>query len=406
MRIKLIFTVLIVCVLLCLSLIIGFAEDKAEIVKLEAENATGQYVTVDDAGASGGRFIGVDHTLDNENNIQYYLVYENAPKCTEIKMIYATPGMGDVVVYVEENGRNIAVGSIYFPPSGDWYPYGGDELEASAVGFYIPEGSKVTMIATGSVNIDYFEFIYNEEDVPKPEDGKQDEDVKNLNNVFLSDLKWVNSSCHNQESTFSVHTDRNYLFEPLQVAGTVYDKGLGMTSGHYEGAVFVEIDIEGLGFTTFASYVGLDDKTVPNLIESNAQFIVEVDGEEKARSGILKMGDDPELLVVDITGAKRLKLYTSPAGDGIGIDCCVWGNTALGRSTNVDEIFATPTPAPTPEPTPTAVPTDTPEKTGSSKNEDEQDNTKIYIIIVAAALVVAAIIVVISIKKKAKDKGI
>lgn len=122
MRIKLIFTVLIVCVLLCLSLIIGFAEDKAEIVKLEAENATGQYVTVDDAGASGGRFIGVDHTLDNENNIQYYLVYENAPKCTEIKMIYATPGMGDVVVYVEENGRNIAVGSIYFPPSGDWYP--------------------------------------------------------------------------------------------------------------------------------------------------------------------------------------------------------------------------------------------------------------------------------------------
>lgn len=284
--------------------------------------------------------------------------------------------------------------------------YGGDELEASAVGFYIPEGSKVTMIATGSVNIDYFEFIYNEEDVPKPEDGKQDEDVKNLNNVFLSDLKWVNSSCHNQESTFSVHTDRNYLFEPLQVAGTVYDKGLGMTSGHYEGAVFVEIDIEGLGFTTFASYVGLDDKTVPNLIESNAQFIVEVDGEEKARSGILKMGDDPELLVVDITGAKRLKLYTSPAGDGIGIDCCVWGNAALGRSTNVDEIFATPTPAPTPEPTPTAVPTDTPEKTGSSKNEDEQDNTKIYIIIVAAALVVAAIIVVISIKKKAKDKGI
>lgn len=307
---------------------------------------------------------------------------------------------GDVVIYVEENGKNIAVGSIYFAPSGDWYPYGGAELEAVAEGLNIKEGSKVTLITTGSVNIDYFEFIYDEEDVVKPVSGKQDEGVKNLNNVFLSDLKWTNSSCYNQENTFSVHKDRNYLLEPLVVAGEVYDRGLGMTSGHFEGSVFVEIDIEGLGFTTFASYVGLDDKTVTNLIESNAQFIVEVDGVEKARSSVLKVGDQPELLKVDITNAKKLKLYTSPAGDGIGIDCCVWGNAALGKTTNVDEIFATPTPEPTTEPTPTTAASETPNKTEIPKARNKRDNNIFPAVIIGVVLVIVVVVVFVIIKKK------
>lgn len=407
MKAKLVFIGLIVCISLCLTIINGIAEENTEVVKLEAENAGGNYVIVNESQASGGKFIGIDHTLNDENNFRYYLVYENAPKCTEIKMVYATPGMGDVAIYVEENGKNVAVGSMYFAPSGDWYPYGGEELETTAEGFFIPEGSKVTLIATGSVNIDYFEFIYNEDDVPVIEVGKQDDEIKKLNNVFLSDLKWIRSSCHNSESTFSVHKDRNYLLEPLQVAGTTYGKGLGMTSGHYEGAVFVEIDIEGLGFTTFASYVGLDDKTIPNLIESTAQFIVEVDGEEKARSNVMKVGDEPELMVVDITGAKKLKLYTSPAGDGVAIDCCVWGNAALGKSSNVEEIFATPTPAPTPEPTPTTVPTDSPEKTGTADHDKSNDNNILIPVIASVVLVTVVIIVVlIIIKKKAKDKGV
>lgn len=209
--------------------VLSIAEDnKPVVVRLEAEEGSGNYVVVAAPDASNGKFIGIDHTLDDDENFNYSLVFENVPKATTIKMVYATPGIGDVVIYVEENGVNIARGSINFLSSGDWNPYGGDELEAMATGLNIQEGSVVTMIATGSVNIDYFEFIYNEEDVIKPVDSKQKEEVKSLNNVFISVLIWRDSSCHNQDASFSVQKDRNSQFLPLSIAENSYDKGLGM----------------------------------------------------------------------------------------------------------------------------------------------------------------------------------
>ena len=79
MRIKLIFTVLIVCVLLCFVAnhwFCGRVKQKLSNLKQKMQLAN---MSVDDE-VSGGRFIELTIHLDNENNIQYYLVYENALK--------------------------------------------------------------------------------------------------------------------------------------------------------------------------------------------------------------------------------------------------------------------------------------------------------------------------------------
>jgi hypothetical protein len=260
---------------------------------------------------------------------------------------------------------------------------------------YIPEGSKVTIVTTSTFNVDYFEFKFNESEKPKPTDGKQKEGVKDLNNVFLSDLEFLRAT--------RVVLDTTYMFTDLSINGEVYSKGLCMSAGHFPGSEFVEINIEGLGFTTFASYIGVDDVTNTNYsagMDTTVKFYVEVDGVVKYESDVMTIAEDPRLVVVDVTDAKVLKLYTSPVDDGVGTDICVWGNAALGKTSNIEEIFATPVPteSPTPNPTTESTPGKTDDKTGSGN--DEETSGYIVWIIIAAIVVIAAVVIFVIVKKK------
>ncbi len=394
-RRNLLILIAILIVSLAASIIISAEETEYEVTKLEAEDNVGRSAVGESDEASGGKYIGIDYTLDTEGFYNYAIIYENVPETTTVSFNYASPIGGEVIFYLEvEEGKQEVIGSMIYDATGGWDPFG-DTLGIVEEQIYIPEGSKVTIVTTSTLNVDYFEFKFNESEKPKPTDGKQKEGVKDLNNVFLSDLEFLRAT--------RVVRDTTYMFTDLSINGEVYSKGLCMSAGHFPGSEFVEINIEGLGFTTFASYIGVDDVTNTNYsagMDTTVKFYVEVDGVVKYESDVMTIAEDPRLVVVDVTDAKVLKLYTSPVDDGVGTDICVWGNAALGKTSNIEEIFATPVPteSPTPNPTIESTPGKTDDKTGSGN--DEETSGYIVWIIIAAIVVIAAVVIFVIVKKK------
>ncbi len=394
-RRNLLILIAILIVSLAASIIISAEETEYEVTKLEAEDNVGRFAVGESDEASGGKYIGIDYTLDTEGFYNYAIIYENVPETTTVSFNYASPHGGEVIFYLEpEEGKQEVIGAMIYDATGGWDPFG-DTLGIVEEQIYIPEGSKVTIVTTSTFNVDYFEFKFNESEKPKPTDGKQKEGVKDLNNVFLSDLEFLRAT--------RVVLDTTYMFTDLSINGEVYSKGLCMSAGHFPGSEFVEINIEGLGFTTFASYIGVDDVTNTNYsagMDTTVKFYVEVDGVVKYESDVMTIAEDPRLVVVDVTDAKVLKLYTSPVDDGVGTDICVWGNAALGKTSNIEEIFATPVPteSPTPNPTTESTPGKTDDKTGSGN--DEETSGYIVWIIIAAIVVIAAVVIFVIVKKK------
>lgn len=376
--------------------IISAEETGYEITKLEAEDNLGKFAVGESGEASGGKFIGIDYTLDPDGYYNYYIIYENMPETTTVSINYASPHGGEVIFYMEvEEGRQEVIGSMMYDATGGWDPFG-ETLGITEEQIYIPEGAKVTIITTSTFNVDYFEFKFKESEKPKTTDGKQKDEVKNLDNVFLSDLVFKRAT--------RVVLDATYSFTDLSINGEVYLKGLCMSAGHYPGSEFVEINIEGLGFTTFASYIGVDDTTNTNYSagrDTTVKFFVEVDGVVKYESDVITIGEDARLVVVDVTDAKTLKLYTSPVDDGVGTDICVWGNAALGKSSNIEDIFKTPVPTESPTPEPTIVPT-TSGNTPSSGSSGSDSETPVYVIAIAigAIVAIAAVVIILIVRKK------
>ena len=76
--------------------------------------------------------------------------------------------------------------------------------------------------------------------------------------------------------------------------------------------------------------VGIDDLRKSGT--GSATFDVWVDGKLATLSGIVKSGEMPKLLTVDVTGAKQLILAVNDAGDGRRDDDVIWGGALLELS--------------------------------------------------------------------------
>ena len=82
-----------------------------------------------------------------------------------------------------------------------------------------------------------------------------------------------------------------------------FEKGIGLSKGHE-----IEINIEGLGFKTFESYVGLDQDDLENEEAHLKAFEIYVDGELKASTDAVFYNTPMQKLSVDVTGAKTVTL--------------------------------------------------------------------------------------------------
>ncbi len=86
------------------------------------------------------------------------------------------------------------------------------------------------------------------------------------------------------------------------------------------------IDLKGVA-TRFVSMVGIDDAAKTGL--GSVTFDVWVDGTHVGDSGLVKAGDPPKALSVDLTGARRLILAVNDGGDGPSGDQVIWGGAML-----------------------------------------------------------------------------
>jgi alpha-galactosidase len=108
---------------------------------------------------------------------------------------------------------------------------------------------------------------------------------------------------------------------PITLGGDVYQHGLGVTS-HAE----LWVDLGGRA-KRFVSMVGIDDARKSG--RSSVSFEVWVDGAKRYDSGIVRSGDAPRRVDVDLTGARKMILFVDDAGDGTADDVADWGGAAI-----------------------------------------------------------------------------
>jgi alpha-galactosidase len=107
----------------------------------------------------------------------------------------------------------------------------------------------------------------------------------------------------------------------LSLGGAVYLHGVPLQAN-----ADLAIDLNGQA-SRFMSMVGIDDE--PKTGQGSVTFEVWVDGKKSADSGLLKRGDAPKLLTVDLTGAKRMILSVGDGGDGPRDDNADWGGALI-----------------------------------------------------------------------------
>jgi alpha-galactosidase len=94
------------------------------------------------------------------------------------------------------------------------------------------------------------------------------------------------------------------------------------------------LDLKGRA-ARFMAMVGIDDSVRAG--QGSVVFGVWVDGKKVADSQIMKGGDAPKFLSVDLTGAKRLTLGVNDGNDGTGGDSADWGGAVVIMASGVQE---------------------------------------------------------------------
>ena len=136
---------------------------------------------------------------------------------------------------------------------------------------------------------------------------------------------------------------------PLTLGGKTFAHGVGT---HAASTLYVQLD----GKTSrFTATVGVDDsqKGKPGSVE----FRVIGDGKTLFRSGVMRPGDAPKAVDVDLRNVKTLLLLVGAAGDGISYDHADWAEaqfTAAGEKPKAidapreEAVILTPKPSPQP----------------------------------------------------------
>jgi len=118
----------------------------------------------------------------------------------------------------------------------------------------------------------------------------------------------------------SPHAGKSVDSHPLTLGGVAYPHGLGT---HAVSRLL--INLQGSA-TKFDAMAGVDDEKKG---QGSVQFQVYVDGRKKLETPVLRGGDAPVPVSVDLTGAKRMTLVVTDAGDGNDSDHADWAGALL-----------------------------------------------------------------------------
>lgn len=275
-------------------------------------------------------------------------------------------------------------------------------------------GDGIYCDATGWANA---QLLKSSEDIPAEQTPEptpeptpvptQRPELKDAETAYISDMIIRDFLGYNDV----IGLDENIVGEELYINMDYYEKGISLHAVPGATNAFAEIDIEGLGFRTFNSYIGVCFSMGADCSMGTIECKVYCDGVLKYESGKIKATNeegewtDPVFVQVDITDAKVLRLEVTTAGDGISGDMSCWGGACVSKLTDVNEIYKTPEPTATP-----AIPDKTASikpGEGTPKNSDSKDKgsgSYIYIIPIIAVVIAVVVVIVIAFKKGGRRK--
>jgi alpha-galactosidase len=139
---------------------------------------------------------------------------------------------------------------------------------------------------------------------------------------YLSDLDWVDATNgwgpveRDRSNGEQGATDGN----PITIAGTVYDKGLG---AHATSKVTY---FAGGDCTQVSAQVGVDDETTNR---GSVAFEIWGDGTLLAESGVVTGGQPAIPLTAAVSGVDVLELRVTDGGDGVNYDHADWADARI-----------------------------------------------------------------------------
>ncbi|RYG46264.1 melibiase, partial [bacterium] len=113
--------------------------------------------------------------------------------------------------------------------------------------------------------------------------------------------------------------DKSISGKPITLGGERYEKGIG---AHSPARLNLMVE----NALAFRATVGVDDAAGG---KGSVEFLVEVDGEVRWRSGVMRIGDPPKPVGVDLRGAKTLSLRVTDGGDGNTYDHADWAKPEI-----------------------------------------------------------------------------
>ena len=134
--------------------------------------------------------------------------------------------------------------------------------------------------------------------------------------VWLDSLDVSLSECGYSRTKRNRSIDNN----PLRLAGVEYAHGVGT---HPPGHFLIDLGRQGQRFTAI---IGIDDEKKTG---GSAEFIVKGDGKILYNSGVMRGGQNPKRVDVDVRGVKLMDLVVTVAGDGYGSDHTDWADAKI-----------------------------------------------------------------------------
>lgn len=171
----------------------------------------------------------------------------------------------------------------------------------------------------------------------------QPEELVSGDYAYVSDLYWMDNKTYPGNV---VGRDCNTANEIIFSAdGKFFEKGVGFHGTSSDFTSYVDVNIEGLGFTKFAAYYGVcETLTAHDITMASVKFAVFGDGVKLWESDAIKFGDAMKAMDCDITGVKTLRIAMAGA-PGISGAWGTWGGAVLSKSGNItdDMIYVDPT---------------------------------------------------------------
>ena len=250
---------------------------------------------------------------------------------------------------------------------------------------------------------------------PDKTDEPQPAELVSGDHAYISDLYWSDNHTYTGNV---VGRDCNTANEIIfSTDGKFFNKGVGFhaSSGGYTS--YIDVNIDGLGFTKFAAYCGVcETLTSYDIMMASVKFALIGDGKTLYESDVIVFGEPMKPMEADITGVSVLRLAVAGVPTISGA-WATWGGAVISKSGSItpdmlytdaglDNVFGTTDTGPAAPLTDTEDTADsTPETTGAPDTEalpekKSGDRTALIVSIVAAITVLAGVFVFLLLRKK------